>query len=153
MKETHYDRAPRNAASRAVLNLRTTLGQTQQSFATDIKTALTTVSRWEGRLPPHGETLLRLRDVAEKAARRRNVPKPEVERLIQIRDVFHELYWRELLSDKDAQLITFLPTETKPVRGYLLVKVEGDIEIDAARKVLVLGVANAVKNTPEVSDE
>jgi hypothetical protein len=58
-----------------------------------------------------------------------------------------------LLSDKDAQLITFLPTETKPVRGYLLVKVEGDIEIDAARKVLVLGVANAVKNTPEVSDE
>jgi hypothetical protein len=37
------------------------------------------------------------------------------------------------------------------LRGYLLVKVEGEIEIDAARKVLVLGVANAVKNTPEVS--
>ncbi len=56
----------RNATSQAVLALRKFLGLTQIQFARKIKVVPLTVVRWENRLPPTGETLLELADIASK---------------------------------------------------------------------------------------
>ena len=53
-------------AARLVAALRKALGMTQQAFASHIKTAVTTVARWEtNNPPPRGEALLKLAAVAQ----------------------------------------------------------------------------------------
>jgi transcriptional regulator with XRE-family HTH domain len=56
-----------NAASKLVIELRKALGQTQQVFASEIKTAVTTIGRWEtNNPPPRGDALIKLAGVAER---------------------------------------------------------------------------------------
>ena len=49
-----------------VKELRLALGDTQQSFATRLGTAIRTVARWETIRPPHGEVLARFTLLAEE---------------------------------------------------------------------------------------
>jgi DNA-binding XRE family transcriptional regulator len=52
--------------SSAVHELRFTIGQTQQQFAQTIKTAITTIARWETTRPPKGKWLIRLALTAQE---------------------------------------------------------------------------------------
>jgi hypothetical protein len=57
----------RDAASKAVIALRTALGKTQQEFAVEVvKTTIGTVAVWETTRPPRGDALIRLADVANE---------------------------------------------------------------------------------------
>jgi transcriptional regulator with XRE-family HTH domain len=55
--------------SKAVRELRTALGETQQEFAFRVKTAIRTIARWETVQPPRGDTLKGLAYLAEKSGR------------------------------------------------------------------------------------
>ena len=54
----------RTEASRAVIALRHALGKTQQEFAQLLKTAISTIGRWETKDPPKGDALLQLAEAA-----------------------------------------------------------------------------------------
>jgi transcriptional regulator with XRE-family HTH domain len=56
----------RGAASRAVIDLRNSLGKTQQEFAHALKCAISTVARWETKDPPKGDALFQLAEFAKK---------------------------------------------------------------------------------------
>jgi transcriptional regulator with XRE-family HTH domain len=57
----------RSEASRAVIALRNALKKTQQEFAVEVvKTAISTIARWETKDPPKGDALLQLADVASQ---------------------------------------------------------------------------------------
>lgn len=106
----------RNAASRAVKELRETLGKTQQAFANEIRAAVTTVARWEtSNPPPRGDTLLKLARIAY----RRN--------LTRLATDFTLLYFEEILP----QLLI------KKVRrpwcpGYVICRIDSRDEISDA---------------------
>ena len=77
---------PRHATSKAVIALRNALGLTQQRFAVEVvKTSIVTATRWENSHPPHGDTLLKLADVAR-----------EHNQITLSRDFWH-LYLEELM--------------------------------------------------------
>jgi transcriptional regulator with XRE-family HTH domain len=57
------------SVSEAVRQLRSTLGLTQQAFAVEMGTALTTIARWETVRSPRGRTLNLLAQRAEKTER------------------------------------------------------------------------------------
>ena len=51
--------------SKAVRDLRTAMGLTQQEFANRVQTAIRTITRWEHNQPPHGRALVQLAQIAE----------------------------------------------------------------------------------------
>lgn len=59
-------RSPRqlHEISQAIRCLRKALGLTQQEFAYRIPTAVRTIARWENNYPPHGQSLVRLAQLA-----------------------------------------------------------------------------------------
>jgi transcriptional regulator with XRE-family HTH domain len=59
----------RREVGEAVRQLRSTLGLTQQAFAVELNTALTTIARWETVRSPRGSTLGLLAQLAEKSGR------------------------------------------------------------------------------------
>jgi transcriptional regulator with XRE-family HTH domain len=109
-------RKTRDAASDALVALRKAMGKTQQTFAVEVlKTAITTIARYESsNPPPRGEVLLRLRDIA-------------------VQHGFHELASRfELLFVEDItgklayRLTRFPATETRPAYGIGILRLEGE---------------------------
>ncbi len=55
----------RSSVTKAVQELRSHFGETQQQFAQRIKTAVVTIARWETSRPPSGEALERLLALAQ----------------------------------------------------------------------------------------
>ncbi len=82
-----YDSFSRHPASDALIRLRGALAKTQQAFAVeDMRTAVTTVGRWETTHPPRGDVLLRLAEIADKAGE------------AALRDVFRRLYVDDIFA-------------------------------------------------------
>ena len=80
-----------DAARQAVVALRKSLGRSQQQFAALLKTAVTTVARYETSHPPSGQALLRLAHVAKKNGK------------VDLSTRFLALYLEEVLSDPILQ--------------------------------------------------
>lgn len=53
----------------AIKNLRTHLGESQQTFSNRLGVVVRTVARWELEVPPKGEILLRLFDLSQETGR------------------------------------------------------------------------------------
>jgi transcriptional regulator with XRE-family HTH domain len=124
----------RDAASDAVIELRTAMGMTQAQFAVrEMKTAVTTVARWETTHPPRGETLLRLAGVAGRRARRQVLAGAFMHKMLELRDTFRVLYAEQVHRNLGVELMT-VPAGY----GYLLKKLEGPEEWAAAASFMCL---------------
>lgn len=116
-----------DATKRAVIALRKALGKTQQTFAVEIlKTAITTVARYETSHPPRGEVLLRLSDIAQSHG------------FSDLASEFRFLYLDEVFANLGFNLISE-PFAAEP-RGYLVMKLKGQKEIADARRFLLGGL-------------
>ena len=87
--EAHGRRGPKprkvtNRVCLAFRQLREALGETQQSLAYRLNTAIRTIARWETTQPPSGKTLVQLEALARKAGK------------AEIADVFREALRKEL---------------------------------------------------------
>ena len=129
---------PRDTASTALVALRTAMGKTQQQFAVEVlKTAITTVARYETSHPPRGEVLLRLATIANEAAHGR--PLKVAEPLLELAGVFHGLYFEEVLRNFGAKtdfLVSIPKTATRPAVGYLVSRIEDPEKMRAAVRYL-----------------
>jgi transcriptional regulator with XRE-family HTH domain len=113
----------RHAASQAVIDLRAALNKTQAQFAVEtMKTAVTTVGRWETSHPPRGEALLRLAEVAAHS------------KDSSLAGEFYELYLLDVIAHLPFDLLLARATETQPNRGFLIEKLIGDDELKLARE-------------------
>jgi transcriptional regulator with XRE-family HTH domain len=118
---------PRNAASEAVIALRTAMGKTQATFAVEVlKSAVTTVARYETSHPPRGDVLLRLADVADQ------------HQLYDISKNFRFLYLDGVKEALRGAAMFFVPqTNTQPAGGYLLpLRLEGADVVRGAQAFL-----------------
>jgi transcriptional regulator with XRE-family HTH domain len=117
----------RDAASEALIALRTAMGKTQAQFAvTVLETAVTTIARYETSHPPQGELLLRLADIARQ------------QRMYELQDVFRELYVKQVLRDLGFDLLTVPRTESEPEHGYLFKRLEGQHALSAAQSFILI---------------
>src|SRR5712691_930163 len=115
--ERHEKR--RHAASDAVIALRQALGLTQQELAVKLlKSAITTVARYETSNPPRGDVLLRFATIAEK------------KKLFVLRDVFRRLYLDDVLANLGFNILWDPTTQ----QGFVLTKFEGLQRYKAAQK-------------------
>jgi transcriptional regulator with XRE-family HTH domain len=96
-----------------VIDLRTALGETQQAFASRLRTAIATIARYETSRPPSGTALASLAVVAQEAGRGDLV-------LEFMRELGREL---NLRSIKGGHFVADAAGENP--RGYLLLNVEG----------------------------
>jgi len=118
-------RITRDAASEALIALRTAMGKTQAQFAVQVMdTAVTTIARWETSHPPQGDLLLRLGDIALQHG------------MSALRDVFRELYAIEVLRKLGFDLMTIPKTDAEAEHGYLMFRLEGIEEIRGAQRLL-----------------
>ena len=107
----------RDAASTAVSDLRLAMGMTQQRFAVEVlKTAITTVARYETTHPPRGDALLRLAKIAAQND------------LLDLAARFRRLHLDEVLSGLHFNLLVDEQTKT----GWLVMKLNGQPQIDDA---------------------
>jgi transcriptional regulator with XRE-family HTH domain len=78
----------RDAASEALIALRTSMGKTQAAFAVEVmKTAVTTIARWETSHAPPPNVVLRLSEIAAQQS------------LHELRDAFRKLYIDGVLAE------------------------------------------------------
>lgn len=82
----------RDPLSQAVIELRTTLGETQQAFAGRLGVAIATIARYETVRPPSGKALAQLQSLAAKEGRR------------EIAEVFRRALVFELGQTADGRL-------------------------------------------------
>jgi transcriptional regulator with XRE-family HTH domain len=125
----------RHPLSEAVIELRTSLGDTQQQFAERLHTALSTVARYETSRPPAGGMLLRLAVIAEQRAIGRQADDAKV--LIELATGFQRLYLEEVFGTIGVNhnlLRTFPDGET-----YVFAKFKSD----ATRKAIAQALAKA----------
>ncbi len=114
-----------NAASAAVVALRKRMGKSQQAFASEVlKMAISTVGRYENSLPPSGEMLLRLATIANSAG------------FSDLAQEFRFLYAREAKELLHCDMMLRPPTETQPVRGFVVMEFEGQDEYEATTDYL-----------------
>jgi transcriptional regulator with XRE-family HTH domain len=112
---------PRHAASKAVIALRKALGMTQQELAVKVlKTAITTVARWETSHPPHGDALLKLADIAGRKG------------LFDIQYRFRGLYLQEVYEKNGSTPYTGFPEN----EAWVFTQVKGQQERELAMKFL-----------------
>jgi transcriptional regulator with XRE-family HTH domain len=124
----------RNAASQAVIDLRTALGMSQQRFAVEeLSSALNTVARYETTNPPRGEALLRLAKIATD----KNLP--------EIAAKFRKLRLDEILSAL-ANTITVNPDT---LEGWLVVRLSGRERVDDAIDFFEEKLRKSPKDEPE----
>lgn len=117
----------RDAASEALIALRTAMGKTQAQFAvTVLDTAVTTIARYETSHPPQGELLLRLSEVAEQ------------QQLFKLRDIFGELYVKQVLKKLGFDLMTIPRTEAEQEHGYLFKRLNGEHALAGAQSFLLV---------------
>lgn len=57
---------PKSKLSRALIELRSRLGESQQTFSNRLEVSMVTVSRWERDWPPRGSLLRQIRDLARE---------------------------------------------------------------------------------------
>jgi transcriptional regulator with XRE-family HTH domain len=112
--------------SKAVIELRTFLGESQQAFSNRLGVALSTIARYETNYQPSGEMLLRL---AELAANHRETFGP--------RDIFYSAYADEL-GKAAFKLMTLPRTKNRPALGIPSGLFEGDKELEAAQCFMVI---------------
>jgi hypothetical protein len=118
-------RITRDAASEALIALRTAMEMTQAQFAVQVvDTAVTTIARWETTHPPQGDLLLRLGEIA----RQQGMPP--------LRDFFRGLYAKEVLGKLGFDLMMIPKTETEAEHGYLMFRLEGIDEIRGAQRLM-----------------
>ncbi len=109
-------RKRRHAASAAVIALRQAMGMTQQRFAVvALKTAITTVGRYETTHPPRGEALLHLAKIADQ----NDLP--------DLAHRFRRLHWDDLLSAYEG-----ITLDAEANAGWLIMKLNGRERIDDA---------------------
>jgi len=106
-----------NEASLALVAFRKALGLTQQAFAVEImKSAVTTVARWEtGNPPPRGDALVRLAEAADE----HGLPK--------FGNEFRYLYMDEVIGSLKFHGLSRVYSESEyhEPRGYLIRKLGG----------------------------
>jgi hypothetical protein len=114
-------RKTRDAASDALVALRKGMGKTQQTFAVEVlKTAITTIARYESsNPPPRGEVLLRLRDVAREHG------------LHELSNRFELLFMEDILGKLTYRLTRFPATETHPAYGIGIQRLEGELALSS----------------------
>ena len=88
-----------------------------------LKSAVTTVARYETSHPPRGKVLLRLADIANRHG------------LGELAQEFSFLYFDELLANLSLNLIVSNPADPNR-QGYLVLKLEGQEQIDDALDLL-----------------
>jgi hypothetical protein len=114
-------------ASRAVVSLRNSLGKTQQAFAVEfVKTAVTTVARWETSHPPRGRTLIRLAEVADQAG------------FTGLGEEFRFLYAKEAIASLKTPAFVHVTSEsqTDEPRGYAIFRFDDSFHISSAINIL-----------------
>ena len=112
--------------SKAVVDLRTFLGDSQQAFSNRLGVALNTVARHETSRPPSGEMLFKLAQLAAK--NQQTFPQ---------RDIFFSAYADEL--GKSRFELTVLPrTKNRPALGIPHGVFEGDEELKAAQRFMLI---------------
>jgi transcriptional regulator with XRE-family HTH domain len=99
----------RDPLSQAVIELRTSLGETQQQFAARLRSALSTVARYETSRPPAGDVLLQLAQIAEK------------NRLLKLQDLFRWQYVDEAMRKAGFELLF----DPKTLNGRVWAKFHG----------------------------
>ena len=80
-----------------VIELRAALGDTQEKFAARLRTALSTVARYETSRPPTGGMLMRLAAIAERNAIGRKVDDAKV--FTDLATTFKRLYLDEVFQE------------------------------------------------------
>jgi hypothetical protein len=122
---TEYTK-PRDAASQALIDLRVKMGKTQAGFAVEVlKTAVTTIARYETSHRPPGEVLLRLSEIAGEYD-------------AELSSKFRIFYLEDVLKAVGNQ-VTWVPkTESEPVRGFVTASLSGEIAIRGAMDFLTL---------------
>jgi transcriptional regulator with XRE-family HTH domain len=103
----------RHRLSQAVIDLRVTLGDTQQAFASRLGTAIATIARYETSRPPTGTALASLAVVAQEAGRGDLVLEfmGELGKELRLRDIKGGHFTVDASGDNP--------------RGYLLLNIEG----------------------------
>ena len=104
----------RHRLSQAVIDLRTALGKTQQEFAAYLKTALSTIARYETNRPPSGAILASLAATAQEIGRGDLA-------LDFMSELGRELNLREIRGGHLSVDSSFVENP----RGYLLLNIEG----------------------------
>ena len=125
--------------------LRKKMGKTQTTFAVEVmKTAISTIARWETGDPPHGSALLRLAKIADESgtAAYRDGTQDGFP-FIQLALTFQRLYLEEVIRDlgRTTPLLHINPQNGK---FYLVMEGEGEAQFQLAEKFL-----NAVKETQQ----
>jgi hypothetical protein len=129
-------RKQRSATSDALLRLRKSLGQTQQSFATEVlPCAISTVARWETITPPEGEALDQLASIAYH------------HRLYDIGNVFlkarieeTQKKWSEMKA-RFPEIIMLPKSDSEPEHALVLKRVDGAHAILLENYSLTIGPA------------
>jgi transcriptional regulator with XRE-family HTH domain len=118
---------PRDKASETLIELRSKMGKSQASFAVEVmKTAVTTIARWENDAPPRGETLLRLRDIAIE------------QKLFLLANKFELIYRQELEKPLLSELTWVGATQFQPAHGLLSISLPDPSALVAAHDFMVL---------------
>jgi transcriptional regulator with XRE-family HTH domain len=110
----------RDPLSLAVIELRTSLADTQQQFAARLRSALSTVARYETSRPPAGDVLLQLAQIAEK------------NRLSKLQNLFRWRYVDEAMQKAGFELLF----DPKTLNGRVWVKFQGLEQLELANKFL-----------------
>jgi transcriptional regulator with XRE-family HTH domain len=110
----------------AVCELRSLLGDSQQSFSNRLGLALNTIARYETTRPPSGDVLLLLAEVAEQYG---HFPSS---------DLFRTHYVEELFDKLKVRLLVAPETPGGRVRGYLMQKLHGKRELVNAENFLTV---------------
>jgi hypothetical protein len=117
----------RNAASEVLITMRSRMGKSQASFAVEVmKTAVTTVARWETHGPPSGDLLLRLRDIATE------------HHFHDLADRFELLYREETQKPLRSNITRVLATEDSPEHGHLTATLPSKLALEAAQALVLL---------------
>jgi transcriptional regulator with XRE-family HTH domain len=107
--------------SKAVCELRARLGLSQQAFSNALGVALNTIARYETSREPSGEALKQLGDLAMKKNH------------TDLGHFFYTRYLDDVLKGVAPRVTGIPATDSEPARGYLLLELRGDDEMDYAR--------------------
>jgi transcriptional regulator with XRE-family HTH domain len=99
--------ANKSEISKAVCELRTRLGDSQQAFSNRLGLALNTIARYETSREPSGDVLLMLADLAEKNGH------------LQLSSFFRTHYLAQVSPKVQSRLLTVPGTQSEPPHGFL----------------------------------
>jgi hypothetical protein len=134
-------RKPRDAASEALIALRLAIGKTQAAFAVEVlKTAVTTIARYETSHRPPGDVLLRLADIANEHG------------LADLQSKFQLFYLEDAMKNLGSKLVMVPQTATEPARGFLTMSLS-ERAIGVARVCMrLLSLMNSDQKIPPEVD-